>query len=295
MAFFDDFNEDEEILLDFDQDWIYEEGRIYYCSIAFVLYCLGFYLLTFLYLIGGITLIWDITEEDEGDEIIANYEIDFKSYWGISVEWETLIDYIQSINLEPNLTEEDLEDLEVFYISLDKLNRDNEQYIVLLDYIMSQSAMISSYSSNLKMIQLRNIDFESFEVDIKERDHDFAKMESDISKENYDILKKNPKLARNMSFVEDIQSRRKLVRHWTEMNILDRHFHHKMIIRNKTAVGNSFNHGFYPVSDYDCDRAIVLINEELSFFEYPLFSYNNFNDLNIEGLDQSLIEYKIKI
>lgn len=287
---FDDFNEEEEILLDFDQEWIYEEGRIYYCGIGFILFWLGLYFLATCYLISGVSLIWDVTEEDEGDEIIANYEIDFKRYWGVTVEWETLIDYIQSINPEPSLNKEDLEDLEEFCIALDKIKY-NKNNMILWDYNLNENVDILSSVGNIKMITLQNIDFKSFELDshIIERE-DFVEVESNISKDNLNILKQDPKLARRMSFIANT-NKRKQAKYRTEMNILDRQFYDKLVVRNKTAVGQSFNYGFYPVSNYDCDRALI-IDDELSFVDYPLF--DNCSD-DLEQIDSSLIEYKIKI
>lgn len=230
-----------------------------------------FYIFTILYIFFGLTLIWEEFDDNIDEMELLNpmaNGLDFYSAFGFLVHWETLVDHLESISLDP-VVNNDILYLKDFYSSLDNIIDNNVTLInknsnlMLLDVVISKESL----SINNKMIKLNSLDNDNNINDFnKTKLKKFKiKFKKKFIKLDQQILSKNDKLKNN----------------------------YESSIHNKVLVGSYLNHGLYPISNYDCDRVTLSEDRPFFFFEYSLFNYSYFN--NLKWLDSSLIEYKTKI
>lgn len=249
--------------IDNDKAWLFDEAKFYYFSICLFLFFFQFHILTILYFFFGLTLIWEDFEDErtEADLLSLNDKLDFYSQFGFLVHWETLIDHLDSISLDP-VVNNDIIFLKDFFFSLDKVIEDNNIFfdnnnLMLMDFDNKNNNLL--FLKN-KMIKLSFLNDNSNEFNKKNLNKIKKKFKNKFSDLDKKVLFKGDLLKDNYEYNS---------------------FH------NKFLVGNYLNNGLFPYSDYDCEKVLIKGNS-FSFSEYSLFEYSYLN--NQKWLDSFLIE-----
>lgn len=143
-----------------------------------------------------------------------------------------------------------------------------DQFYSYLDNVIDNKFILINKNYNLMLLNIVNDD-KSLVITNKIKplnSLDSGKLEFIIKKKSkkYDIKLKK----RFMLLNEKILSKNQKLK----INYLSR-------VHNQVMVGNYLNQGLYPISNYDCERAILLEDYKFHFFEYSLFNYHYQNDL----------------
>lgn len=215
-------------------------------------------------------MIWE-DELDDSDEMQLSLprtdSIEYYLIFGVVVHWETLIEYLETVSLDP-VVNNDILYLKEFYFVLDNVIDNNfilknkDCNLMLLDFVVDNDSLLIKN----KMKLLNSLDSNVIEPIIKKKSKKYdTKLKKRFIQLNEKVLSKNEKLKINYEFR----------------------------VHNQVLVGSYLNQGLYPISDYDSDRVALLEDYQFHFSEYSLFNYSYHNDL--KWLDLSLIEYKTKI
>lgn len=249
-------NVENNFNIDNDKVWLFDEAKLYYFSICLFLFFFQFHILTILYFFFGLTLIWEDFEDErtEADLLSLNDKLDFYSQFGFLVHWETLIDHLDSISLDP-IVNNDIIFLKDFFSSLDNIIVNNNIFLNNNNLMLMD---LNDKNNNLLFLKNKMIKLSFL--------NDYV---NEFNKKN---LKKMKKKFKNKFSNLD------------QKDLLKENYEHNSF-HNKFLVGHYLNNGLFPISNYDCEKILIKGNS-FSFSEYSLFEYSYLN--NQKSLDSVL-------
>lgn len=262
-------NVEDNFNIEDDTDWLLEEARPYYFFICLVLFLSQCYLMAFFYAVFAVSLIWEDDDEERTEFEYLDPSDGGSSYYekfGFLVVWETLVEYLETISLDPSMSN-DIPILNEFFIDLD--NFFNSNNIDLND--------------NLFLVDIENmpkLDWSFFKTQSTKFDDQVNELKH-IREEQYRKLNTNSMMIK-LKFLstKNIKEKKKWKAKFKKLQQMQdslqedlRQYQITAEVHNVFLVGYYLNNGLYPISFYDCERALLNGSYIFNFDEYFLFEY----------------------